>query len=172
VSSRFKLVVGAVVLVAFAVGAFAAFSSSGRSGTTSEQVASWVAASELGSTVGTLQADATRISTVLDQQKGLSAVHTDCAVLQQDATSANSVLPTPDGRLTAELSKAYALSYDAGADCLNAGSISASLFHRSTDERHEARTALLRALAQVKRLTGKTVATTTTTQPPSGGIFG
>jgi len=172
VTARLKLVAASIVIVAFAVGAFAAFTSTSRSGTLSQQVASWVAGANLGSSIGTLEADIARIGTVLGQGKGLSVVQTDCIVLEQDATAANGDLPTPDPTLTKELSRAYTLAYDAGADCDNAGSLTDASFRRATVERRQAREAMRVALARAERLTGKTVATTTTTQPPSGGLFG
>ena len=162
----------AAVLVVFAVGAFLAYGTASESGTPRQKMVSWVQATDLGSSLGTVEGDAARVTTVVDQKRGTGAIHTVCGVLVADAASATAELPTPDTKLTDELARGYQLAYEGGNDCYNAGATNRGLLQRSAHERRQALGILRDALSLVDRITGTTVPTTTTTQPPSGGIFG
>jgi len=125
------------------------------SGSLSQQVTTWEQGTSFGSTVGTLQADDARVTTVVDEHRGTGALHADCGVLTTDAEAANSNLPTPDQQLTDELTKAYTLEYNAGVDCYQAGATNRRLLAQSLRERVQARASLAAALSRVRDITGK-----------------
>ena len=80
------------------------------------QVQSWMRATGFASALGTLGADAHRITTV-EARRDAKALHTDCDVLVDDALNANQQLPAPDSELTGLLSDAYAAAAQAGRRC-------------------------------------------------------
>jgi len=171
-SSRARIIAAGIVVVAFGVLAFLAFGSVGRAGTPRQQLQTWVKDTGLGSTVGGLRGDDSAITDVVQTRRGTGAIHTTCAVLVDDASSATSDLPTPDTEVTQLLARGYQLEYRAGNDCYSAGATDTTLLDRSAQERSAGLVLLGRALALVDRRTGSTVATTTTTAPSSGGLFG
>jgi hypothetical protein len=84
---------------------------------------SWVVQSSYLSSAKTLGSDARHSADVLVNPTTSNAdLHTVCGVLLVDTESANASLPTPDGRATTLLSKAYT-SLGAGAnECYSASS--------------------------------------------------
>ncbi len=169
---RARVIAAGVVVVALGVFAFLAFSSVGHSGTPTQQLRSWVSDTALGPTVGGLQGDDRAIAAVVATRRGTGAIHTTCAVLVDDASTATSDLPTPDTTVTQLLARGYQLEYRAGNDCYMAGAGDPALLARSAQERSAGLGLLDRALALVARRIGTPVATTTTTAPSSGGLFG
>ncbi|HEY3943365.1 MAG TPA: hypothetical protein VGL60_12905 [Acidimicrobiales bacterium] len=141
-------------------------------GTPAQRVRTWVSSTQMGQAVGTILGDAARVDEAIKAHRGVTVVHTDCAVLLDDTEAANDNLPSPDGRLTDLLSDAYGVEGSAANDCYDSGGTDAELIAKSEREQAVARRGLLRALARVTQLTGRAVATTTTTQPGGGGIFG
>jgi hypothetical protein len=166
--ARWKIVAAGVVVVAIGALAFMAYGGTSRSGTTAEQVRSWVNGSTLGQSIGTVVGDAARVGVAVDQHKAGTVLHTDCGVLLSDAQAANGNLPTPDSQLTNLLSSGYAFAYDAGSDCYNSGGTNEKLLARATKERIKSEAKLQQAVNLVDQLTGSTLSTTTTTQPDSG----
>ena len=169
--SRWAVVLAAVAVVAIGVGAFLAYGSTSRSGSTAAQVRSWVSGTDLGQSIGTVVGDAARVKTAMATHQDKGVVHTDCGVLLSDAQSANGELPTPDSQLTDLLSSGYALAYDAGTDCYDSGGTDGALVAKATRERIQAEAKLQQALNLVDQLLGSSLSTTTTTQP-AGGILG
>lgn len=169
---RWKVAAAAVGVVAIGVVAFLAYGGLGPSGTPRHRLTVWVEASRLGQVVGTLEADAARVTTAVADHRDARVMHTICGVLLTDAQSANGDLPTADGGLTNTLARAYELEYEAGNDCYSAGSTNTELLNRSAVERREAATQFSRALDRVEQVTGRPLSTTTTTEPGGGGVFG
>lgn len=163
------LVVAALVMVAAV--AFASYGGLGTTGTPRQQLSQWVSGTSFGSTVGTLHDDNLHVAETAAGRWNPGALHTVCAVLTDDAGSANGQLPTPDTALTQLLAHAYTLEFSAGNDCYEAAGGDRRLLARSARLRAEAESLLGQALATVRRRTGLEVPTTTTTQPGGGGIF-
>lgn len=170
--ARWKVAAAGVGVLAIGVGAFLAYGGLGPTGTPRHQLTVWVEASRLGQVVGTLEADAARVTTAVAEHRDARVMHTICGVLLTDAQSANGDLPTPDSPLTNTLSRAYELDYGAGNDCYSAGSTNTKLLDRSATERRAADNQFTRALDRVEQVTGRGVPTTTTTVPGGGGVFG
>jgi len=170
--ARWKVAAAGVGVLAIGIGAFFAYGGLGPTGTPRQRLVTWVRASQLGEVVGTLEADAARVTTALAEHKDTGVIHTVCGVLLTDAQSANGDLPTPDSALTITLSHAYELEYSAGNDCYSGATTGTKLLDRSAAERAQAHAQFVRALGIVKQVTRHTVATTTTTEPGGGGIFG
>jgi len=169
--SRWKLAAAGVGVLAVGVGAFLAYGGLGPTGTPRHQMSVWVQASQFGQTVGTLEGDAARVTRAVAQHKDVGIIHTICGVLLTDAQSANGNLPAPNSRLTDTLSLAFTLEYEAGNDCYSGGTSGTALLDKSARERSRAHAQLVRALALVEQVEGRSVPTTTTTQPGGGGIF-
>lgn len=166
-----KVALVVVALVAVALVAFVSYGGLGTSGTPRQQLAAWVTSTSFGSTVGTLHDDDRHVAETVAGHGSVGALHTVCAVLTDDAGSANSQLPTPETSLTQVLARAYALEYSAGNDCYDAAAGDRRLLTASARLRAQAESLLDRALAIVRSRTGLVVSTTTTTQPGGGGIF-
>ncbi|MHB1584682.1 MAG: hypothetical protein ACYCU7_10060 [Acidimicrobiales bacterium] len=160
-----------LALVAFAAVAFFSSGGLGTSGTPRQQLAQWATSTSFGATVGTLHDDDRHVATTVAGHPSTGALHTVCAVLTDDAGSANGQLPTPLSSLTQLLAHAYALEYAAGSDCYAAAGGNHRLLSTSARLRAQAESLLDQALATVRRVTGLAVPTTTTTQPGGGGIF-
>jgi hypothetical protein len=171
-SARWKVVAAGLVVVVVGVLGFVAYGALGPTGTPRAQLVAWDRASQLGQVVGTLDGDAARVTTLLGEHKDVGTIHTVCAVLTNDAQSANGNLPTPNARLTGVLSQAFTLEYEAGVNCYAGGTSGTALLTKSAAERRAAHADLVRALGIVAQVTGRTPTTTTTTQPGGGGIFG
>ncbi|MGH9109232.1 MAG: hypothetical protein ACRDY3_07195 [Acidimicrobiales bacterium] len=162
---RWWVPVGVVAVVAAAIVAFAVASSGRPSGTPSARLAGWVASAKLGQSIGTLVDDGHHVAEALARHQGTTAVHTVCAVMANDAQTANDNLPSPDTAVTVALARAYALEYDAGEACYRGGATGASLLAESAGDRRRAEAIFEQVLARVARVTGRTVPTTTTTVP-------
>lgn len=171
-SPRTRYIAAGIVVVAIGVLAFLAFGSVGHTGTPRQQLEQWVRDTGLGPEVGTLRGDDAAIAEVVSTHRGTGAIHTTCAVLVDDASTATSDLPTPDTAVTQLLARGYQLEYRAGNDCYSAGSTDTALLARSAAERAAGLGLLDQALALVAERTGASVSTTTTTSPSSGGLFG
>jgi hypothetical protein len=165
------MVAAGVGVLAVGVGAFLAYGGLGPTGTPRHQMTVWVQASQFGQTVGTLEGDAARVTTAVAQHEDIGVIHTICGVLLTDAQSANGNLPTPNSQLTDTLSVAYTLEYEAGNDCYSGGTTGTALLEKSARERSRAHAQLVRALALVEQVVGRSVPTTTTTEPGGGGLF-
>lgn len=165
--------VAAAILVAVAVVAFVSYRGTGPSGTPSQQLAHWVADTTLGQHLGELHDDNLDLDEALSHHSGTGAVHTVCSVMIVTAEAANADLPSPDTEVTQLLAQAYSLEDDAGANCYAAGATNDKLLAKSAAERAQAQLVVTRVLARVAAVTGRTLSTTTTTQPTAGtGIFG
>jgi hypothetical protein len=169
---RLWILLAAAVLAGLGVIAFVAAGSGVHGGTPAQQLRQWADGTGLGSSVGTLLADDRRIASVVAEHRGTGAVHADCAVLLNDAEAANTELPTPDSQVTSLLAGAYDRLGAAANDCYRAGADDAALQARSARQRAQAGAALMAALDRIRSITGRSVPTTTTTQPNGGGVFG
>ncbi len=161
-------VVAAIVVVAFVVA-----SSRGSGGTPTERLSAWVTSSDLSQHLGAVTSDGADIDEVLARHHGTGALHTDCDLLATDAGTAENQLPAPDTTITAWLNQAYALEYRAGEACYATSVTDTGALGAAASERAKASALFGRVLVRVAAITGKTVSTTTTTQPTTGGsIFG
>jgi hypothetical protein len=166
--SRRTALAAALVAAALLLGACAG---ADQSGSLPHRVAVWVSSTGFGETAGTLQGDTRSVDGVISQHRGTGAIHTACGVLENDSANAESNLPTPDVTLTHDIDRAATLDYKAGTDCYDGGGTDAALMARSARERAQASAALSAAVRRVARLTGRPLATTTTTEP-GGGVGG
>lgn len=165
---RARLWVGAAVVVAVGVVAFVSLGH-GRSGTPAQRLQSWVSSTSLGQDVGTLEGDGRSVGKALSAHDGISAVHTVCAAMANDAQTYNDELPSPDSALTQLLARAYGLEYDAAESCYRAPSTGSRLLGVSAGDREHAARLLGEALRRVRVVTGRVVPTTTTTAPDLTG---
>jgi hypothetical protein len=124
----------------------------------------------LGGDIGTLNADNARVALVVPN--GTGAVHAACGTIEVDADMANGELPSPDAQVTDWLSAAYGLEGAAGTQCYNAGATNRGLLAQSARNTAKAHALFQRALIRIQSIIGKPVATTTTTDNATGGIFG
>lgn len=145
--------------------ALGACAAADQSGPLPHRVSVWVGSTGFGQTAGTLEADTRSVDGVIKLHRGTGAIHTACGVLETDAATAESNLPTPDETLTHDIDRAATLDYEAGTDCYNGGGTNAPLMARSARERIEATAWLESAVQLVQHLTGQTLSTTTTTEP-------
>jgi hypothetical protein len=124
--------------------------------------------------VGTVDADIRNIDFAFRRHDPADEIRTVCALLASDASMGNGNLPTPDQRLTDDLSTAYATAYDAGNDCYNGANGNSSILPRSASKRTLATGQLSIALARIATVTGHVPSTSTTTAPAgsSGDPFG
>lgn len=164
------LVVGAVLVLAVGVAAFLSYGVRGVGGSPGRQLAAWAAQHQLGQSIGTMVGDNRAIDRAVGRGGGALALHTVCGVLTTDAEKANGELPSPDTQTTQWLAQAYDLEYQAGVDCYDGASDRAKL-RASASARGQAERLFGRVLVRFQALTGKTISTTTTTQP-GGGILG
>jgi hypothetical protein len=130
----------------------------------------WVTGTGLGGDIGTLNADNARVA--LDVPNGTGAVHAACGTIEVDADMANGELPSPDAQVSDWLSAAYGLEGAAGTQCYNAGATNTELLAKSASNTAKAHALFQRALIRIQSIIGKPVATTTTTDNATGGIFG
>ena len=130
----------------------------------------WVNGTGLGGDIGTLNADNARVA--IDVPNGTGAVHAACGTIEVDADMANGELPSPDAQVTDWLSAAYGLEGTAGTQCYNAGATNTDLLAKSARNTAKADALFQRALIRIQSIIGKPVATTTTTDNATGGIFG
>ncbi|MGH9089740.1 MAG: hypothetical protein ACRDYZ_16805 [Acidimicrobiales bacterium] len=162
-----------VVLLGVAVVAFVVLGSRGPSGTASQQMTSWVRAANLGQAIGVLTDDDRNIARAVAAHQDTTAIHTVCAVLSNEAQTANQNLPSPNVHVTDTLARAFSLEYDAAQACYKGGAKGKQLLAESARDRSKALTLLHRVLADVRHITGQSVPTTTTTTPagPTGTIL-
>jgi len=164
---------GALLAVVLAAGLLAACAGPDETGSPAHRMAAWVQGTGLGATIATLDADAARVTTVVDEHHGTGAIHADCGVLYTDTEAANTQLPSPDVQLTTLLSDAYTEMGKAANNCFAAGGGNTALQRTSARQRTAARALLVRALRRAELVSGAPVPTTTTTSSPdSGGAFG
>jgi hypothetical protein len=166
---RVGIAIAAVVVAAVGVVGFVTYSAGNPGKTPAQQMAYWVDNTQFGQSVATLIADNDRIDKVIAQNLGTNAIHTDCSVLVNDTEAANTELPAPNHALTNVLSDAYGQEGSAGFDCDAAGATNEQLLARSAAERAKGKSLLLHAYISAEALSQRTISTTTTTQPNSGG---
>lgn len=158
------MVVSGVVVVAMGIVAFLASGGTGNAGGgPAAALANWAQSSGLGQDIGLLEADAAAVGRAA--RTGSSAMHTVCAAMADDAQNANGQLPSPDARVTQLLARAYGLEYDAAEACYRARGTGDPLLARSAADRASAKALFERALRRVRSVSGRSVATTTTTSP-------
>lgn len=167
--SKVWLAVGLAVVVAVGIVAFASYGHGGASGSPSQRLESWVASTQLGQDIGTLQDDGANVSRALQDHKDATAVRTVCAAMANDAQTFNDELPSPDTQVTQWLARAYGLDYDAAEACYRAGTANRPLLRRSAADRARASTLFGQVLRRVRSVTGHSVSTTTTTAPDDTG---
>jgi hypothetical protein len=160
--------IGAAVVVAVGVVAFVTLGH-GTSGTPGQRLQSWVSSTGLGQDVGTLEGDGASVRKASSSTRGISAVHTVCAAMADDAQTFNDQLPSPDSTLTQLLARAYGLEYDAAESCFRASSTGSRLLTTSARDRARAEGLFEQALLRVRVVTGRAVPTTTTTAPDLTG---
>ena len=165
---RAWLWIGGLVVVAVGVVAFVSLGL-GAPATPQQRLKSWVASTDLGQGVGTLEGDAASVRRELATHHGVAAAHTVCAAMANDAQTYNDDLPSPDSRLTQLLARAYALEYDAAESCYRASSPGSRLFAVSARDAGQAARLFQQALRRVRLLTASSVPTTTTTVPDLTG---
>jgi hypothetical protein len=141
-----------------------------QQGSPAHRMSEWVTGTGLGGDIGTLNADNARVA--LDVPNGTGAVHAACGTIEVDADMANGELPSPDAQVTDWLSAAYGLEGTAGTQCYNAGATNTELLAKSASNTAKAHALFQRALIRIQSIIGKPVATTTTTDNATGGIFG
>jgi hypothetical protein len=140
--------------------------------TLAPQLTSWVHSTQFGQTVGTLNHDNAEVTRALETHQDTLLIHTVCAVLETDAGTAEGTLPTPDSEVTDFLNTAFTTYYQAAVNCYDAGAVEPRLQARASAERAAATVAMVHGLIRIEALLNKTVSTSTTTTPDSGGIFG
>lgn len=160
--------VGALLVVAVGVVAFLSLGDGGA-GTPGQRVQHWVSSTNFGQDVGTLEGDGASVRKAVAAHAGITALHTVCAAMANDAQTFNDELPSPDTRLTQLLARAYSLEYDAAESCYRAPSAGSRLLSASARDRGRAAALLKQALGRVRVVTGRSVPTTTTTVPASTG---
>jgi hypothetical protein len=141
-----------------------------QQGSPAHRMSQWVGGTGLGGAIGTLNADNARIA--LDVPNGTGAVHAACGTVEVDADMANGELPSPDPQVTDWLSTAYGLEGTAATECYNAGATNKKLLAQSARNTAKAHALFERALIRIQSIIGTPVATTTTTDNATGGIFG
>ncbi len=160
--------IGGLVVVAMGVVAFVSLGL-GTPSTPQQRLRSWVSTTKLGQDVGTLEGEAASVRRALATRRGVTAAHTVCAAMANDAQTYNDELPSPDSRVTQLLARAYALEYDAAESCYRAASPGSRLFVVSARDAEQAARLFGQALRRVRLLTGSSVPTTTTTVPDLTG---
>jgi hypothetical protein len=141
-----------------------------QQGSPAHRMSEWALGTGLGGDIGTLNADNARVALVVPN--GTGAVHAACGTIEVDADKANGELPSPDAQVTDWLSAAYGLEGTAGTQCYNAGATNRGLLAQSARNTAKAHALFQRALIRIQSIIGKPVATTTTTDNATGGIFG
>ena len=136
-----------------------------QSGSPAHQVSTWVGGAGAGSAIGAVEVDIRNVDLALDQHDPTGELRSVCALLASDAATANGNLPTPDQKLTDDLSDAYATAYDAGNDCYNGSGGNDKLMATSAALRTKTVNQLATAVARITAVTGQVPSTTTTTAP-------
>lgn len=167
--SKVWLAIGLVIVVAVGIIAFASYGHGGASGSPAQRLESWVASTQLGQDIGTLQDDGANVSRALRDHRDATAVRTICAAMANDAQTFNGELPSPDTRVTQLLARAYGLDYDAAEACYRAGTADRALLGKSAADRAQASSLFGQVLGRVRSVTDHSVSTTTTTAPDDTG---
>jgi hypothetical protein len=141
-----------------------------QQGSAAHRMSVWVSGTGLGQDIGTLVADNARVPKVVPN--GTGALHAACSTLVTDAEMANGELPSPDPVVTDLLTQAYSLEGTAGNQCFDAGATDKTLLAKSARNAIKAEALYAQVLQRIRQIVGKPVATTTTTENGSGGIFG
>jgi hypothetical protein len=139
-------------------------------GSAAHRMSVWVSGTNFGADIGTLLGDNARVPK--DVPNGTGAVHAACSTLLNDAEMANTQLPSPDPGVTDLLTRAYGLEGDAANECYDAGATNAALLAQSRRNAIKAEALYNQVLQRIRQIDGKVVATTTTTDNATGGIFG
>lgn len=158
---------GAVVVLVGVAAFFVSGGTGGSTGSAAGRVSSWFVASGTGQAIGQLEADGRSVRTLLAGHQRAAEVQTVCAAMADDAQRANAQLPSPDAQLTQLLARAYSLEYDAAQACYGAGPADRPLLAASAADRSKALELFSRTVALVRRLTGTSPSTTTTTGAPA-----
>ena len=146
--SRARVVVPIVVMLASGAGLLGCGGASGPRSLAS-QVTAWGRNAGFGSSLARLRADLTRAAGA-----PLGApLRTACDVLVTDSLSDNDQLPTPDGPLTTDLSRAYASAAGAGRACFDGASGDQALLTEAGAQRARAGTELVVAEARYDQVT-------------------
>jgi hypothetical protein len=141
-----------------------------QQGSAAHRMSVWVSGTGLGQDIGTLVADNARVPKVVPN--GTGALHAACSTLVTDAEMANGELPSPDPVVTDLLTQAYSLEGTAGNQCFDAGATDKTLLAKSARNAIKAEALYAQVLQRIRQIVGRPVATTTTTENGSGGIFG
>jgi hypothetical protein len=162
----------ATLVVVTLVSALALTSCAGedQQGSAAHRMSVWVSGTGFGEDIGTLMADNARVPK--DVANGTGAVHAACGTLLNDAQMANGQLPSPDPEVTTLLTQAYGLEGTAANQCYDAGATNDTLLRQSERNSIKAQALYTQAFERIRAIDGKSVATTTTTDHSSGGIFG
>lgn len=162
-TTRSLAAVVVVAVVAALVVTFVVYGGGPSASTPGSRLAAWATSTSLGQDIGTLEGDGAHVRLVLADHKGTAAVHTVCAAMANDAQTFNDQLPTPDTKVTGLLARAYGLEYDAAEACFRAGTDDPALQAKAARDRSQAHGLFVQVLARVDAVTGRSVATTTTT---------
>jgi hypothetical protein len=136
------------------------------SGTPAEQVTTWMSGVAEGSSIGAVEADVRNVDASLSRHDPVGELRSVCALLASDAANGNGNLPSPDQKLTNDLSNAFATAYDAGDDCYNGSGGNQKQLSESARLRTKAMAQMVTAVARITAVTGQVPSTTTTTLPP------
>ena len=141
-----------------------------QSGTPAHQVSAWVAGAGAGASIGTVEVDIKNVDLAFRQHDPAGEIRSVCGLLVDDSGTANGNLPTPDQKLSDDLSAAYTTAYDAGTDCYNGANGDQKLLNSSTTLRAKAQSQMATALDRITAVTGKVPSTTTTTVPAGANV--
>lgn len=148
----------------------AACSGSGKGA--AAQVSSWVSTDGFGSSVGTLLGDGGRVIEAVESKQAAGVLRTDCGVLEDDASTADGNLPTPDQALTDDLQQAYKADLAAANECYSSHAVTRQRLEEAVRSVTRADALLEQAVQQVSNATGKVPSTATTTSSGSDDPLG
>jgi hypothetical protein len=168
-SAPFALALGLGLVLTASV-ALTSCAGADQQGSAAHRMSVWVKGTGFGQDIGTLVADNARVPKVVPN--GTGAVHAACDTMVTDAAMANSELPSPDPEVTDLLTQAYGLEGAAGNQCYDAGATDKTLLAKSARNAIKAEALYGQVLQRIRQIDGRTVATTTTTENGTGGIFG
>ena len=118
-------------------------------GDPSARVWTWASSTQVGQSIGTLQADTHTIDAALADHQEVNVLHTLCGALDVDASTAEGNLPAPDSQLTSTLDDAYRSDAAAAGDCYQGAAGNAALMARSATERARADALLSSAVQRI-----------------------
>jgi predicted small secreted protein len=166
----FRRTVAATLTLLLGAATLSACTGQDQQGSAAHRMSEWVSGTGLGNAIGTLIIDNERVPK--DVPNGTGAVHAACGALLDDAEQANGELPSPDDQVSISLSNAYADEGTAGNECYSAGATNPALLAKAQRNMIKAEALFTQVLLRIASIDGKTVSTSTTTQPASGNIFG